>query len=229
MPLFSQKKLPAAWKVAVGVLFTIILMPLLTPVPYTLNLVWLVFAVLWEVVLGMSFGMVLTTAVGAALSAGSLVDLQMGFANAGILNPGGGQQPEPLIASFFKMIILLASLIGSFHLALVRLLLESFHWFPVGSLLHRFDDLTRFGMALVGKFFVSVIWLVLPLCLTLLAAEVCIAFLSRLMPQMNMLISAAPVRVLAGFAVVTMTLPLTLRTMSAVLESHFSLVSILHG
>lgn len=90
MPLFDQKRIPAMWKVAVGVLFTIIVIPMLTPIPFTVNVVWIAFAVLWEAVLGFCFGMVFTTAVGAVLSAGSLVDMQMGFANAGILNPGGG-------------------------------------------------------------------------------------------------------------------------------------------
>lgn len=222
MPLFDQKRIPAMWKVAVGVLFTIIVIPMLTPMPFTVNVVWIAFAVLWEAVLGFCFGMVFTTAVGAVLSAGSLVDMQMGFANAGILNPGG-EQPEPLIASFMKTLFMLSCLVGSAHLAMVRILLEGFHWFPVGAILHRFQTVAQMGMALIGQFFTSILWLVLPICLALLASEVCIAFLSRLIPQMNMLISAAPIRSLAGLMLVTFTLPFILESMSDVMTAHFNI------
>ena len=63
----------------------------------------------------------------------------------------------------------------------------------------------------------------MPICLALLTVEVCVAFLSRLLPQMNMLIAAAPFRVLAGFILVALTLPMTLDTMSDLMVSHLQL------
>lgn len=112
---------------------------------------------------------------------------------------------------------------GSAHLAMVRILLEGFHWFPVGAVLHRFQTVAQMGMALIGQFFTSILWLVLPICLALLASEICIAFLSRLIPQMNMLISAAPIRSLAGLMLVTFTLPFILESMSDVMTAHFQI------
>ena len=222
MPLFNQKKLPAVWKVGLAILVTTVLMPLIPPRVYQLHPIWVAAAVLWEGVVGLSFGLLMVGAVGAVLSAGSLVDTQMGFANAGILNPGA-DQPEPLTASFFKLLFLLACLLAGYHLVLLRVLLESFTWFPVGMVMHNFKSLGAFGMAIVGKFFVSTLWLVMPICLALLTVEVCIAFLSRLLPQMNMLIAAAPFRVLAGFILVALTLPLILDTMSDLMVSQLQL------
>ena len=226
MPLINQKKLPSIWKVAVALLFTLILAPLLTPREFQPHPVWVVLAVIWEGVVGLSLGLVFTSAVGAVLSAGSLIDMQMGFSNASILNPGG-DQPEPLVASFYRSLFLLSALVGGFHLAMIRVLLESFNWFPVGVVLHRFKDLGTFGLLVVDKFFVSLVWMVLPVSLALLAVEVCLAFLSRVLPQMNMLIAAAPFRVLAGFVLLILALPLTLDLMSKVLMFHLGAVEVL--
>ena len=222
MPIFNQKKLPAIWKVGLAALITLILMPLIPPRTFQLHPVWITAAVIWEGIVGLTFGLLMTGAVGAVLSAGTLLDTQMGFANAGILNPGA-DQPEPLIASFYKMMFLLCCLVAGFHLALLRILLESFSWFPVGMIMHNFKSLGAFGMAVVSQFFVSIMWLVLPICLALLTVEVCVAFLSRLLPQMNMLIAAAPFRVLAGLILVALTLPMTLDTMSDLMVSHLQL------
>lgn len=227
MPLFSQRRLPILWKLAVGALLTLVLSPLLTPRFLTPNPVWLALAVVWEASVGLALGMTMTSAVGAVISAGTLVDLQMGFANASILNPSG-EQPEPLTASFLKTLFLLSALIGGWHLLLLRILLESFRWFPTGMIMHRFDTLMDFGLAVAGQFFASVVWLAMPICMALLTAEVCLAFLSRLMPQMNMLIAAAPFRVMAGLLLVTLALPLTLKTMSAIMTKHLSMVGALN-
>lgn len=225
-PLFSQKKVPRIWKLSASLVLVVIMSPLLTPRVMPVNVLWLLAAVLWELIVGVTLGLILTSAVGAVLSAGSLIDTQMGFANAGILNPGS-DQAEPLVASFLKTLFLMACVLSSAHLILLRLLLESFNWFPTGLILHKFANLTEFGLALVSQFFVSVLWLVLPICLALLTVEVCIAFLSRMIPQMNMLIAAAPFRVLAGFGFVMIALPTLLQTMSEILTVHLNLVEVL--
>ena len=222
-PIFSQKRLPTLWKIASSILVVLILSPLLNPRPMILNPLWLALAVVWETGLGFIFGLVLSCSVGAAVSAGSLIDTQMGFANASILGPSG-DQAEPISASFLKLCFLLLCLVSGAHLVLIRILLESFAWFPVGMPLHRFDDLATFGFALSSQFFASVLWLALPVSLALLMGEVCIAFLSRLMPQMNMLISAAPFRVILGFVVLSTALPLILQVMSDILSAQFSLL-----
>lgn len=218
VPLFSQKKIPALWKVGTGVVVTLLILPLLSPRPLPANPGWLCLAILWESAVGMSFAMIMTCSLGAVLSAGSLIDTQMGFANSGVLNPAG-EAPEPITAAFYQTIFLLLCLKASYHLYLLRIFLESFHWMSVGMILDKFEKLSQMGLLLFGQFFVSVAWLVLPVSLALLASEVCLAFLSRLIPQMNMLIAAAPIRVLAGLFLVSLSMPVTLNAMSGVVES----------
>ena len=226
-PMLTQKQIPNIWKVGLGISLTVIVAPMLSVTSISLHPVWLVFAILWEIVVGATFGLIVTVSAGASIAAGSLLDTQMGFANSGLLNPAG-DKPEPMTASFYQTLFALAALSGSLHLLIVRMLVESFTWFPCALLFHRFDSLLQLGFALIHSFFLSVVWLALPVALALLATEVCLAFISRLVPQMNMLIAAAPIRVLGGYTMITMALPVTLSTMSDLLQVSARMAGSLH-
>lgn len=222
MPMLKSEHVPKIWKILLGCGFGLIMGSWLIPTPVVCAPPLVVFHLIWEMVVGFTLGFVVQLAVGAAVTAGTLLDFQVGYANSGLLNPGG-DKPEPLTASFYQVLLLLLALKLNFHLLLVQLLAGSFERFPVGAVVEGLPHLLEVGQQAFAGFFSAALWLALPISVSLLTAEIAIAFLSRLMPQMNMLIAAAPLRVMAGLVIISAALPITLGGMSRLLDWSFEL------
>ena len=216
-PVLNNKQLPVALKVLMAALLTGVMLPMLEAPNLTPTLGTMVAAGLWELLLGLGLGTVTNFTVATAATAGTIADYQMGFGNSGMLNPAGDQS-QPMMASFYQVLMVLVALATNLHLALTRILLESFYWLPCGLPDTRHARLLGVIAESAGNFFMASVWLALPVTIGLLSVEVAVAFLSRLLPQMNMLIAAAPVRVLAGLVLVSLSLPLTTEVMARVLQ-----------
>ncbi|MCA9797458.1 MAG: flagellar biosynthetic protein FliR, partial [Candidatus Eremiobacteraeota bacterium] len=124
-PIFRSEHVPKSWKVLTAAALTFVLAAWLPVRPLQLHWLIFTFSLFWEMAIGFVFGTVVNLGVAAAITAGALIDTQVGFANSGLLNPGG-DKPEPLTASFYQTLILLLALTMDFHLILLRLLAGSF-------------------------------------------------------------------------------------------------------
>ena len=90
-PLFNLKHMPAIAKTGLVLLLTILITPLVAVPPTPPSVFAMGIAVTWELFIGWLVGALTSMASAIALSAGGILDVQMGLANATLLNPGAGE------------------------------------------------------------------------------------------------------------------------------------------
>jgi flagellar biosynthesis protein FliR len=128
----------------------------------------------------------------------------MGLSLGAVFDPVGGEAStpfEPLFAVLAGLLFLALNL----HLAVVRILAESFTALPIGGalptgLLGAFASLIAIALELAIR-------VAMPLALILLLAELSVALISRAIPQVNVFFLGLPVKILLGIALVAFSLP----------------------
>lgn len=230
LPAFSNAALPRILRVGIAALLTLLIAPIVAPCPYeltSLNIPLLALSAVSEVALGACVGYVFTVVVAACGSAGSLMDIQAGLSNSAILNPSAVESgSQTLLSTFFQTISVFCLLQADTHLVAIEALVATFAWSPVGLLS---TDWPALGAALYGLtlgFFASTLSIAFPVLLGMLCVEVVLAFLSRLLPSLNMLVAAAPIRVLIGLSLVSLSLPLIFRETQALIQDSMRVLGV---
>lgn len=157
-------------------------------------------------------------AFGAFSVAGKVLDVQTGFGIGSVYDPvtrGGA----PLFATMLNMaaVVLFYSLDA--HHALMRGIAFSLHQVPPGSGLPALS-----GEAVIRQFglmFSLGVALVIPVVLILLLVELGLAVVSRVLPQMNVIMVMVPVKVAAGLAVFALAVGTLQAPMAKVFASIF--------
>lgn len=167
-----------------------------------LEMVPLALAALAELVTGLTLAFGVFAAFGAFSVAGKVLDIQSGFGIGNVYDPvtrGGA----PLFATMLNMVAVVAFFGMDAHHALLRGLAFSLRQVPPGSGFHGLDAeavLRQFGLM-----FSLGVALVIPVMLCLLLVETALAIVSRVLPQMNVFVVAVPVKIVAGLALLAMT------------------------
>lgn len=160
------------------------------------DVAWLVQAVLREAVVGATLGLGILVAFAGFSVAGRLIDVQVGFGFAQVLDPVTRVQVPALSATFALFAAVVFFLVDGHH-ALLRGVAYSLERFPLGepfSLAGAVEPVTRQAAALFALGFA----LAAPVVLVLLLVEFALGAVSRNLPQMSMLALGIPVKILVG-------------------------------
>jgi len=146
---------------------------------------------------GALIGAALRAAIAAFGFGGQLIDFQVGFNAAAILNPATEVQ-STLIGVLLEMFGTLLFLVLDLHLVLLRGLAEAFGQAQTGF--GTPSGLLQTVLAQSSLTFTFGLALVMPVVVGLFLIDATIAVLSRSMPQINIYFVALPVKVFAGLA-----------------------------
>lgn len=210
-PLFGSRFVPAQVRVALGLLFGALLVPLaLSSVPAlplgTLSSPF-EYAIRCggEMLLGLGVGYLSLLFLTATQVAGQVMDMELGFAMVNVLDPQFGLQ-LPLLGSLFNLIGVLVFLALDGHLLLVRALRDSVLLLPLGGI----GVTAGAGELLVRAFaavFVTALKLAAPVVAALFLVSVALGIVARTVPQMNVFVVGLPLRIAVGIAVLMLSLP----------------------
>jgi flagellar biosynthetic protein FliR len=205
-PVFNNAALPMRVKLALGLAVALALAPALPPLPDIAPASWSGLAILLrEGLIGIALGFTMRLAFAAIDLAGELMGLQMGLGFAVFYDPQNAAQ-LPIVAQLIGMLALLIFLALNGHLAMLALLAESFTVLPVSAAPFQaagWETLLRWGATI---FSVGVL-LALPLIAALLIANISLGVLTKVAPQLNLFAVGFPVTLIAGFAMLAMTMP----------------------
>jgi flagellar biosynthetic protein FliR len=151
-----------------------------------------------ELALGGLLGLAVLAAFAAISMAGRLMDLQIGFGMAQVLDPVTRRE-VPVISAAFDRLGAIVFILLSGPQALLRGIAFSIERFPVG----RPWSLQAASPAVfnqVAAVFGLALSLAAPVMLGLLMVELGLGVLSRNLPQINMFVVGAPVKIVAGLA-----------------------------
>ena len=163
-----------------------------------------------ELVVGMAFALALQLAFGAILWAGRAIDVQAGFGLAAVADPTT-QAQMPLVGTVFAYAAAaLFFTLGGMH-DLLALWASSFDYLPLGGS-GRVIDVAALTSAMGAAFLIAV-GLYGLVMMVIFLIDLTIAFMSRTLPQMNVLLLGFQVKSMALLA----TLPLAIALSGAVL------------
>jgi flagellar biosynthetic protein FliR len=169
-----------------------------------LDAVGLIRAVASELATGALMGYSLHCAFATFSFAGSVLDQQFGFGIANVFDPVTHAQ-APLIASLLGLGGILLFFGMDAHHALLRGLAWSLEAVPLGT------GLTSVAVESLGRQFGLIYSLGLlfaaPMLFSLLLIELGMAVVSRNLPQMNIFMVSAPIKIVAGMGLLAVALP----------------------
>lgn len=154
----------------------------------------LVMAAASELLVGGCYGLAVMLPMATLGLSARVLDIQAGLASASLFNPGL-QTQDTLLGSALSMLGTFTFFALGFHLLVLRSLVASARWLPLGGV----GRLPAAGplMAMLGSQFVLGLMVVIPVMLGLFAVDIFVALASRSMPQANIYFLALPMKVAA--------------------------------
>jgi flagellar biosynthesis protein FliR len=206
-PLINGRSVPAMAKVGLGLLLTMLLLPVngahLAEVPF--EWVPLALLVLKEIGVGVLVGFAANLVFSAMELAGQFVGIQTGFSVANVLDPLFSQSVS-VMDQLYTLIAGIIFLGIDGHHMLILAVQQTLDIVPVG-MFQVTDPLITQMIALTAGVFVAGLRIILPVLSSLLLADIALGLVSRTVPQMNVFIVGMPVKLFAGFFLLVFTLP----------------------
>lgn len=179
----------------------------------------LVLAGLSELVFGALLAFGIFTAFAAFQLAGRIMDFQLGFGIATLIDPATRTQ-APLLGTFLNLVAIVAFFAIDGHHLLIRGLAFSLEHTPPGTLMTDIDS--GAVVAQFGGMFVYALALAAPVLFAILLIDVVLAVMARTMPQMNIFIVGLPLKIFVGLAVLAVSLNFAAPLMARVFEDLFN-------
>jgi len=207
-PIFSSTLLPRRVRGTIAVGLSVGLAPIALhgvtvptdPVPYAELLAK-------ELLVGAAFAYVLAALTAALQAAGTLLDLQIGFAFGSIVDPLTGNHGAILAQVYALVGVAVLIAVGADAL-MIQGLARTYDAVP----LDRFPQLALLiggTLTAFGGILLAAIEVVAPILLVLLLTDAAFGMVSRVVPQMNVFAVGFPAKVIVGMLFLAITLPFT--------------------
>ncbi len=222
-PIFGARMVPVRARLVLALLLTWIVIPSLPQVPATDPLsAASVLITIQQMLIGLAIGFSLQLVFATLVIAGQTVAMGMGLGFAQMVDPQNGVS-VPVIGQYYVVIATLLFLSLNGHLALIRILVDSFHALPIGidSLSREeFRQVTSWGT----RMFADAMMVALPAVASILLVNLSFGVVSRSAPQLNVFGVGFPVTLTLGFVVLMFAISSLLPQMQHLLEGAFGAV-----
>ena len=197
-PFFSARVIPTLIKAGLALMITIVLFPVINEkiIKFPGTLMEMAQLILAEVIIGMILGLMVQLFFEGVRIMGQMVGFQTGFAITNVLDPQSGTQVSIFANAAYLVSVILFLLLNGHHL-LLNAIKESFDIITVGSLglnMGMLKEMTKMS----GDMFVIAVKIGAPPIAALLFTNVAFGLITKLMPQMNIMIVAFPVQICIG-------------------------------
>ncbi|GKU78640.1 flagellar biosynthetic protein FliR [Paenibacillus sp. L3-i20] len=208
-PVFSSQGVPGTFKIGLGFFISFIVFltygigqTMVTDVTYLI-------VVLREVMIGLTIGFVVYLFFAVVQTAGSLMDLQIGFAMANVVDPHTGASAA-LIGNFKYMLMLVVFLSMNGHHYMLTALMDSYQWIPLSNdFFSRImsGGVTDFLTRTVSNTFLLALQVAAPLVVAMFLTDLGLGFLTKTAPQFNVFVIGIPLKILIGLFLLILLLP----------------------
>jgi flagellar biosynthetic protein FliR len=204
-PPFNTPAVPGRVRVGLATAISFVIAQQIGSGGVSLELGPFVLALLSQALAGFALGFSVLILFSAIQAAGELIDLQVGFSMASILDPMSGTNAAP-IGRFHQLLALAIVFAINGHVLIVRGYLRSVEAIPMGGL-----DFARFSeqlVGLLGMFLVAALEISLPVLAALFCTEVALGLLGKAAPQLNILVIGMAAKTMVAFSLLGITLVL---------------------
>jgi flagellar biosynthetic protein FliR len=210
-PLFNMRSIPPQAKVGMAVAIAFLLFPLhASKLVVPTDLIQFALLAIQETILGLLIGFTANLVFMAVQMAGDFISTQMGLSIASVLDPITGSH-APVMGQFFFYLSAMLFLSLNIHHGLIIGVDRSFDWVPLGHFIGE-GKLTGAVVAerfikLTGDILLMALMVGGPVIGVLLATEIALSFVAKVMPQMNVFMVAMPLKVALGLMLILTSLP----------------------
>lgn len=206
MPGLGDSFVPERIRLHIALGTTLVLFPIIqpyipNPVPSTFTLFTII---LMEFIIGVLIGSVARIFMLALDTAGMVISMQSGLANAQVFNPSLSAQGS-LVGAFLSITGVLILFESNLHHLLLAGVVNSYQMFPLGEIPDTGSMAELITKSVAASFSIG-IRLATPFMVLTLLIYVGIGVLSRLMPQVQVFMIAMPVQLLLSFMLLLLVL-----------------------
>jgi len=208
-PVFSSRNVPAMFRI--GLAFFISVMVFLTvgtDASVTTNATYLL-AILREILAGLLIGYVAVLFFAVMQTAGTLMDLKIGFGIANIVDPVTGVSVS-LLGNLKFMLTMILFLAMNGHHYLLAAIMNSYQWLPLDSeLFARVAEgpLAEFLVRTFAETFRMALQIAAPIAVAMVLTDIGVGLLARTTPQFNIFVVGIPIKILVGLALLVVLFP----------------------
>jgi flagellar biosynthetic protein FliR len=206
LPAFGEQVVPRRIRLALGLCYTVIVLPAvldrMTPLEGLL-----LRPLVTEVVAGLAIGIGLRLFVFALQIAGTLAAQSTSLSQ---LFGGQGAEPQPAISHIFVMAGLALVVMSGLHVRVAELFIYSYDVLRPGEFL-RGEDLASWGLSQITRAFSLAFSMAAPFLAASVIYNIALGVINRAMPQLMVVFVGAPALTLGGLALLMLASPLLLK------------------
>lgn len=194
-PIYGSQIVPLRIRAALAMVIALLMFPIVAPrLPADVTLVAAIPGLFGELAIGLIMGLALSLVFSGVQLAGMVIGQQAGLALGEVYNPVLNTDSSVLSETFLLTAMTAFVLVGG-HRELMRSLLDTYATIPVLSFRVTPGTLTLMTDVLTGAYALG-LRMAAPVLMALLIATLVTGFLSRTMPQLNILSIGFPIRAL---------------------------------
>jgi flagellar biosynthetic protein FliR len=221
-PPFGAAFAPVPVKIGLVVLISLVLMPIV-PLPPTLTPATITMIAARESMIGLSLAFSVRLLLGGVEVAGQLAGFQLGFAYASLVDPQTGAR-NSIMSGIYGLLALFVFLSIDGHHEMLRALAASYDAMPIGAW-HFQGNVAVLIAHMLGLVFTIGVQLAAPVVLVLMVVELALGLMARTMPSLNLMVSAAPIRLVVGLIAVAATLQILPTVVTAAVKPALELAA----
>ncbi|MFB6466654.1 flagellar biosynthetic protein FliR [Cytobacillus sp. Hz8] len=221
MPLFSYRTIPTHYKIGLGFFLSWIMF--FTIDAPTLDIDGAYFLlILKEALVGISIGFMAYLILSAIQIAGGLIDFQMGFAIANVIDPQTGAQ-SPLTGQYFYIIGLMFLLAVNGHHLLLDGIFYSYKFIPLQQAWLPFShgNVMEYIIQSFNSMFIIAFQMSIPVVGSLFLVDIALGIVARTVPQLNIFVVGIPVKIVVSFIVLVSVMSVMIMVVSQLFNTMF--------
>lgn len=201
----SAKSIPPQVRALLGIMLTLIIMPVVPPSPIG-NLVSLgtFLIIIQQLLIGIAIGFISMMVLNTFVLAGQIIAMQTGLGFASIVDPVNGIN-VPAVGQFYLILATLLFWTLDGHLSMIQMIVMSFEAFPIGEAWwtgEQFKGIAHWG----GWMFISAVTLSLAPIVSLLVVNLAFGVMTKAAPQLNIFSIGFSIAQITGLVIIWLTL-----------------------
>lgn len=197
-PFFSLGGFPLQIRIVAGISLTAFLFPVIkVPDIQQMEGFKLTILILSEIGIGLSVGLILNILFASASVAGEKIASTAGLSMSSMMDPQSGGQTL-VLSSVLSLFLISCFLSLDGHLYLIKMLIESYVYLPIGLSLN-FSDISQVAIDTFGEMLYLAALISLPVVGGLLLIQCSIGIITRSAPSLNLFSFGFPIALISVF------------------------------
>lgn len=205
LSVIGSRNIPARFRLLLALSITVVIVPVIPASPSVDLFSGQTFLLIIEqTLIGVALGFVSRLMLETFVIGSQIIAMQSGLGFASLVDPANGNS-VPALGQFFLMLTTLLFISVDGHLVMIRLAVESFSSFPIGSS-QSISELLFELVSWAKWMFAAALLMALVSIASLLIVNLSFGVMTRAAPQINVFAVGFPLTMVAGLILVWLTL-----------------------